>query len=535
MKKIPPNNSSRNAFSCFLSSAIADVLFHPLPAGVKGKRALQIAAALFIVAFPVSETATSSAMMDSKISLVATPNEIPGPPPMPVFGSRGNFVQFLRDPIAYLRRLQTHGPIVRVVGGRPGIIFAFGPEFNQQVLSNPNFYCSTGLTIPGPKDSAQRRLGDSIFNMNADKHAQQRRLILPALHKKSVEGYRDAFAQFTARMLDGWKVGQQRDVAREMKLLMMTVSGKILFGFDDEAEGHVIGDMANEWMGLSTSFPVRLLPRDWPGTPYHRMLALAERLEEKILNVIRQRRAHLREGHEDILSALIRAHDGDGGCLNDSELIGQVNFMYAAGHETTSNAMTWTLFLLAQHPDVMADLLDELTGRLHGDAPTVEQMRDLPLLDRVIKESMRLLAPPVYNTRTSVGAFELGPYSLPKGSTVGFSHYITHHMPELYPQPEKFLPDRWLTINPSPFEYLPFGAGPRMCPGAAFATMAMKVSLPMILQRYRLAVVAGARIDRAFKVTLTPKHGMPMIVSRQDRQFTKATVRGNIHEMVDLS
>jgi cytochrome P450 len=109
-------------------------------------------------------------------------------------------------------------------------------------------------------------------------------------------------------------------------------------------------------------------------------------------------------------------------------------------------------------------------------------------------------------------------------------------MPELYPEPERFLPDRWATISPSVYEYIPFGAGPHMCLGATFAMIEIKIVLALILQRYRLAVRPGARIDRHVKITMSPKYGMPMIVAPQDRQFakSKAGVRGNIHEMVEL-
>jgi cytochrome P450 len=156
------------------------------------------------------------------------------------------------------------------------------------------------------------------------------------------------------------------------------------------------------------------------------------------------------------------------------------------------------------------------------------------LLECVIKESMRVLPSVVYNTRNSTEPFELGPYHLPSGTTVGFSNYITHHMPELYPQPEKFLPQRWLSTTPSPYEYLPFGAGPRICIGATFAMMMLKISLAMIVQRYRLTVAPGSRIDRKVTVTLSPKYGVPMRIGPPDRQFAKSEVRGNIHEMVDL-
>jgi cytochrome P450 len=220
--------------------------------------------------------------------------------------------------------------------------------------------------------------------------------------------------------------------------------------------------------------------------------------------------------------------------LTDDEVIGQTNVLFLAGHETTANGLTWTLFLLDQHPEVMADVLDELTGELCGEAPSVEQLGKLPLLERVINESLRLLPPITWASRAATASFNLGPYSMPAGTTVIVSHYMTHRLPELYSDPDKFLPDRWLTINPGTYEYIPFSAGPRMCVGAHFAMMEMKTVLAILLQRYRLATLPGAKIDRKITFTMKPKNGLPMIVNEQDRCFTCMPVLGDVREMVEL-
>jgi len=130
--------------------------------------------------------------------------------------------------------------------------------------------------------------------------------------------------------------------------------------------------------------------------------------------------------------------------------------------------------------------------------------------------------------------FEIGLYQLPKDTIITVSQYITHRLPQLYPQPQAFKPERWETIDPTPYEYFPFGAGPRMCIGATFAMMEAKIVLAMLLQRYRLAVVPGARIDHQIRITLAPKNGLPVTIARRSTQAKPAPVRGNIHAMVDL-
>ncbi len=469
------------------------------------------------------------------IALVADPLEaIPGPPPMPFWGSRGNQVQFFLDPIAYLRRLhREHGSIALFVRGRPGIVFAFGPEYNRQILGNPRVFHSTGITMPGPARSRQRQLGFGLLSMNDEQHRQQRRLVMPPLHRKQIEGYRDAIVAVAARTLDGWRPGQVLDMARAMKQLSLRVTSQILFGLDEPREGERVGRMMEQWLQMNTSFLVRLFPVDRPGTPYARMLRFAETLQGAIVEMIERKRTQ-RPETTDVLSLLIRARDEEGASMTDEELIGQTNILFGAAHVTTSDALSWTLFLLAQHPAALTALLDELRGTLRGEAPSMAQLEQLPWLDCVLKESLRILPPPVYNCRLTTEPVELGPYRLPQGSTVAFSHYITHHMPELYAQPEAFRPERWRTITPAPYAYIPFGAGPRMCIGEPFAMMTMKLVLSLVVQRFRFTVTPGARIDRKVTVTLSPKHGMPMRLERQDGRFCSSPVRGTIHEMVEL-
>lgn len=239
--------------------------------------------------------------------------------------------------------------------------------------------------------------------------------------------------------------------------------------------------------------------------------------------------------HQDVLATLIHVRDEDGTRLTDSELLGHTFTLLIAGHETSSNALTWTLFLLAQHPRVYADVVDEVTSVLGGAAPRLEHLARLPLLDRVIKETLRLLPPASVTSRISTAPFQIGPYVAPKGAFITLSQYVTHRLPDLYPQPYRFKPERWETFDPSPYEYLPFGAGTHMCIGMSFALMEIKLVLALLLQRFRLELPAQTQVNHHVKVTLAPKGGVPMHVHLQDRCFGKMPVRGTIHKLVDLA
>ena len=178
---------------------------------------------------------------------------------------------------------------------------------------------------------------------------------------------------------------------------------------------------------------------DVPGMPYHHTLKLAGQLESFIRAMIAQKREDTES--TDVLAALVRAHDEDGTKLTDDELISHTVTLYAAGHVTTSNALTWAIFLLHQHPHIHADLLAELDGKLHGDAPALESLRELSLLDGVIKESLRLLPPTPTSMRIAASPCEVGGFALPRGAVIFFSPFITHRLPELYEEPDRFKPN----------------------------------------------------------------------------------------------
>ena len=221
--------------------------------------------------------------------------------------------------------------------------------------------------------------------------------------------------------------------------------------------------------------------------------------------------------------------------MTDAESIGQTTVLFGAAHLTTANTLTWTLFLLAQHPRVASALVEELDAALGGALPSLRQLDELPLLDAGIKESMRILPASAYSHRVNVRAVQLGDLRLPPGTPIIFSQVITHHIPELFPEPEAFRPERWQTISPSPYAYFPFAAGPRMCIGAGLATMILKLTLAVILQHFRFSLVPGATIDARIDWTmLNPASGMPMRLLPLEAGFASAPVNGSVHDLVEL-
>lgn len=450
-----------------------------------------------------------------------------------------HYLGFFFDPVGTICRLyQQYGPVtalgkVKFKQPRDLLLFAIGPEFNRLLFSDPSLFRPTGLILPGPRNSAQRRVRFGLTRMIGDQHRQQRQLVAPPFHRCAVRGYHKIMVDMVTTEIAEWKTGIGINIHEKVRALTLGIASAVLFS-RDPAEAYPIGRMLEDWVERCFSMGVWTYPLPVPGTPYHGMLRQAERIEKALLAMIARRRAQP-GARSDVFSLLMEARDNEGRAMTDTELVGQASILFIASFETTTSALTWSLFLLAQHPAVMHQLMDEIEAVLGDAPPDFDQLPQLPFLHWVIKESMRILPPVPYTVRVAQQQLKVGPFEVPQETRVIASHYLTHHLPDLYPEPERFRPERWRNINPTQYEYLPFNAGPRICIGGAFATQVLKISLAMILQRFRFTVVPGTRINRVVAISMNPRHGLPMIVAKKDRNYSVSEVRGQIREMVDFS
>lgn len=458
---------------------------------------------------------------------------IGGPRRIPLVGLPLRLTRFLSDPVRFMLRAQERfGNLSAIQQGDARTVFAFSPELNRELLSSTERFYSRALAETAPKTSALYRLRIHLLGLNGEAHRRARRLVGSAFTRPRVEGYRADMAELANKLFERWRPDEVIDVEREMQQLALWVVSHTVYGVSPSDANLDLGLRIKQIVQGLFSPVGMLLPHDLPGSPYRTLLRMAEDLERDLLALIAKKRAQP-GAQRDALAALIHARGEDGTAFTDEELVGHTFLLFFGGYDTTANALGWTLLLLALHPQVLHDVQDELTV-LQGAAPTHAQLAALPLLDAVVKESMRLLSPVAFTARTAARGATLGGYAMPERADVFISPLVTHRLPELYERPNRFLPERWLKGEPpSPWAYLPFGAGPHVCVGASLAALELRLTLAMLLQRFTLLPPDGARIDHQVQATLSTKAGLPMRVLPKQRVARAPRITGDVLELFE--
>jgi cytochrome P450 len=414
------------------------------------------------------------------------------------------------DPIGLLERVSSVGDVAALPMPRFPVFVVNHPDLVWDVLATGNRDFMKGPTM----QVAKRLLGESLLTSEGDVHLRRRRLIQPIFHHERIALYAsDMVTQAetaSGRLVDGGWIDMQQEMAR----LTLDIVGRTLFDTDIETDaaqdvGRALTEVLAQFNRVFSPFlPIsERLPL--PST--RRFARARDVFDRMIYSMIARRRAE-GAGGADLLSHLLRASD-DGTGMTDVQVRDEAITLFLAGHETTSNALTWTWYLLSQHADAEAALHAELDAVLGRRAPTATDVPSLPVTRAVLSEAMRLFPPAWAMGRRALEDHALDRYVLPKGSVIVVSPWLLHRDERWWTEPESFRLDRWTDDATSArprHAFLPFGGGPRMCIGEGFAQMEGELLIATIARRWRFELDAAQEIALQPVVTLRPKHGMRM-------------------------
>jgi cytochrome P450 len=426
---------------------------------------------------------------------------------------------FRRDPPEFLLdSARKYGDVVHFKFGPQAVYLLNHPDYIRDVLvtNNRNFVKSRGLEM------AKKFLGEGLLTSEGEFHRRQRRLAQPAFHRQRINAYATVMTDYCAQTRSRWQPGKTLDISQEMMRLTLAIVGKTLFDANVETEAREIGKALTDVMQLfdRITSPFAGLLEKLPLPSNIRWLRAKQRLDATIYRIIDERR---RSGEDrgDLLSMLLLAQDeeGDGTGMTNQQLRDEAMTLFVAGHETTANALTWTWYLLSQHPEVEAKLHHEIDAMLDGKLPTAEDVVRLAYTEMVFAESMRLYPPAWVLGRRVLSDYRVGDYVIPSGSIILMSQWVMHHDPRFYPEPFRFDPERWTPEareSRPKFAYFPFGGGPRVCIGEQFAWMEGVLLIATIAQKWKMRLAPDQRVETKPMITLRPKHGMRMILQSKE-------------------
>ncbi len=358
-----------------------------------------------------------------------------------------------------------------------------------------------------------------VTNSDTESWLMQRRMMQPMFHRKHIATMGAKMNTAGERLLERWSSEftpqSVVNMSEEMMRVTLDIINQTMFSADVLDSAGVIGPAVS--VAAEVSFKRAQNPLSLPlqlPTPQNRRFKEALKSVDNVLNAIISERRTSGERRGDLLDMLLDAQDADTGeRMNDRQIRDEVATIFGAGHETTANALTWSWYLLSQHPEVQQQMQAEIDSVLQGRTPTMEDLPNLPLVRYVFDEAMRLFPPAPLVPRQVAHDTELGGYALPKGSRIFVSIYNIHRHPEFWERPEQFDPWRFDPANAEKrhrLAFMPFGAGPRMCIGNNFALTEGPLLLAIIAQKYSVTLAQGHTVKPEVAITMRPHGGMPM-------------------------
>jgi cytochrome P450 len=363
-------------------------------------------------------------------------------------------------------------------------------------------------------------IGDGLLTREEPLHCERRRMLQPAFHQEQIASYARLMVREAFRLSNDWSDGTIVDIRKEMRRLTLQIVGATMFGVDfrdsADAVANVLQRVTRRSRWLAPLFTlieplVVAYRRAFPDGPSLFFRSERAELERVIAPVIRKRRG---SGEKDMLSLLLNQRD-ESGALSGEDIKNEIVTFVLAGHETTATALTWTWYLLANHPKIEGTLHAELTSVLSDRNPTLEDISRLPYTNLVFQEALRLYPPALAFARRTKTSIELAGYKIPKGASIFLSPFITQRNERYFEHPDEFKPERWQTSTPPKFAYFPFGGGAKMCIGEPFAKLEGALAIATLARFWKLENIGDMplRIDSGF--VLNPEKPLLMRVARR--------------------
>lgn len=420
-------------------------------------------------------------------------------------------LEFGRTPLEFcLKCAQEYEDIVSLSIGSAKTYLFNHHSLIEEVLSKQNQNCIKDISYRALEDV----LGNGLLLSHGDTWKYHRRLMQSALTRDRLTNYAASIVADTNLMLNNWRSGDIIDIHREMSLLTIKVIMQTMFGVKATTTAEEITDALNVIMlqYSSQAEMFYLLPTWLPTLGNLRGNKAKKQLNKIVEDIVEQRKQHTKD---NVLSTMLSAEDEGGNKLSDKELRDEVITLLIAGHDTTANALTWTLMLLAQNPQVEAKLVAEVQSVLQNRLPTMDDIPQLAYTEMVIKESMRLYPPAWILGRELINDCNIGGHDFTRGTVIYFSQWAVHRDAGFFDCPEQFNPDRWsdnLEQHLPRCVYFPFGAGARVCIGKAFSMMEATLILAMVMQKFHLTL-PEQKIELLPSLTLRPKQGLKMAIT----------------------
>lgn len=430
----------------------------------------------------------------------------------------GNLPEFNSDRLSTLQRVAQAGDVYGLRFGPFPIILFNKPEHVHAIMVEHAYDFDKGIAI---HNTFRPTIGDGIFSSEGEFHRHQRKLISPPFQPRHVTNYAETMGDYSEQIQRTWSDGSTIDVNQQMTNLTMSIIGKTLFDADVFTETDELGAAMTTLFSYITHRLSLLVapPYDWPTPLNRRTHRAAALLRNRISHFIEERRSHPTD-RNDFLSILLQAKDEDGNPMSDEQVMAECLTLFGAGHETTATALTWTWYLLCQHPEIYEKVQQEIDTTLQGRTPGYADLARLPYCLQVFKEAMRLYPPAYVFSRLALRDVEVDGYLIPKGFSVMLAPYTLHRRTDYFPDPELFDPERFTPERERQlprYAYLPFGAGPRICIGMYVAMMEGHLLLATLAQRASFSLLPNQTIepDPVHHLTLRPAGSVNVLVRKR--------------------